>query len=91
MFKSKCIVAVVAARPLDGLKKNPAEIDIFYTRAEDAEFDPQLEFVMIEARSGYYEASRHTLTALQKMAREGYVDSFIFTTSCALRVYLMIF
>ncbi|EER41292.1 DEAD box helicase [Histoplasma capsulatum H143] len=72
MFKSKCIVAVVAARPLDGLKKNPAEIDIFYTRAEDAEFDPQLEFVMIEARSGYYEASRHTLTALQKMAREGF-------------------
>ncbi|OJD19342.1 hypothetical protein AJ78_00704 [Emergomyces pasteurianus Ep9510] len=72
MFKSKCIVAVVAARPLDELKQTPSEIDIFYARAEDAEFDPQQEFVMVEARSGYYEASRHTLAALQKMAREGF-------------------
>ncbi|KLJ09887.1 hypothetical protein EMPG_14680 [Blastomyces silverae] len=72
MFKSKCIVAVVAARPLEELKKTPSEIDIFYARAGDAEFDPQMEFVMVEARSGYYEASRHTLTALQKMAREGF-------------------
>ncbi|PGH16195.1 hypothetical protein AJ79_01962 [Helicocarpus griseus UAMH5409] len=72
MFKSKCSVAVVAARPLEGLKNVPSEIDIFFARAEDAEFDPQQEFVMVEARNGYYEASRHTLTALQKMGREGF-------------------
>ncbi|EEH33080.2 helicase required for RNAi-mediated heterochromatin assembly 1 [Paracoccidioides lutzii Pb01] len=71
MFKSKCIVAVVAARPLEELKKNPSEIDIFYAQADEAEFDPQKEFVMVEARSGYYEAARHTLAALQKMARDG--------------------
>ncbi|EEH42576.2 uncharacterized protein PADG_07396 [Paracoccidioides brasiliensis Pb18] len=34
--------------------------------------DPQKEFVMVEAKSGYYEAARHTLAALQKMARDGF-------------------
>lgn len=69
-FQSKCAVAVVAARPLEGVKQQPPEIDLLFSRAEDADFDPQQEWIMVEAKTGYYEAHRHTMTALQKMARE---------------------
>lgn len=69
-FRSKCIVAVVAARPLDGVKQQPPQVDLFFARAEDADFDTQSEWVMVEARTGYYEASRHTMAALQRMTRE---------------------
>ncbi|KAL1853711.1 hypothetical protein Plec18170_005102 [Paecilomyces lecythidis] len=71
-FQSKCAVAVVAARPLEGVKKQPPEIDLLFARAEDADFDPQQEWIMVEAKTGYYEAHRHTMTALQKMARESF-------------------
>ncbi|RMZ33255.1 hypothetical protein D0859_02627 [Hortaea werneckii] len=70
MFKSKAIVATVAARPLDGLNLNPPEIDLFIPRAEEMELDPAMEFVMVEERTGFYEADRHTLLALQKMKGE---------------------
>ncbi|KAI7471869.1 P-loop containing nucleoside triphosphate hydrolase protein [Hortaea werneckii] len=70
MFKSKAIVATVAARPLDGLNLNPSEIDLFIPRAEEMELDPAMEFVMVEERTGFYEADRHTLLALQKMTGE---------------------
>lgn len=30
----------------------------------------QKEYVMLEARDGYFEASRHMLTAMQKLATE---------------------
>lgn len=49
---------------------NPPQIDIFWATPEDAEFDPTEEYVMIEARSGYFEASRHMLVALQKLMSE---------------------
>lgn len=70
MFQSKAIVATVAARPLTGLQQNPPEIDLFFARDEDLEIDPMKEFVMIEERSGFYEADRHTLVALQHMMKE---------------------
>lgn len=69
-FRSKCIVAVVAVRPIEGVKKHPPEVDLYFARPEDAEFDPHVEWIMVEARSGYYEASRHTMSALQKMTKE---------------------
>lgn len=69
-FRTRCIVAVVAARPLEGLKSQPCEIDLFFANADDAEFDCQQEWLMVESRNGYYEALRHTLTALQKMSSE---------------------
>ncbi|KAJ9219090.1 hypothetical protein DTO169C6_8600 [Paecilomyces variotii] len=71
-FQSKCVVAVVAARPLEGVKQQPPEIDLLFARAEDADFDPQQEWIMVEAKTGYYEAHRHTMTALQKMATESF-------------------
>ena len=70
MFKSVCRVATVAARPLTSIQLNPPEIDLFWARPEDIEMDPQEEWVMVESRIGYFEAYRHTLRSLQKMAFE---------------------
>lgn len=70
MFKSKTIVATVAARQLATLNADPPEIDLFIARAEELEIDPAMKFVMIEERSAYFEAHKHTLLALQKMALE---------------------
>jgi helicase required for RNAi-mediated heterochromatin assembly 1 len=76
-FRTKAIVATVAARPLDGLRQNPPEIDLFFARAEELEIDPAQEFWMVEHRGSMYEADRHTLLALQRMMREPYVDESI--------------
>ena len=70
MFSSKCVVAVVAARPLESVSKNPPEVDLFFDHREDVDFDPLKEWIMVESRLGYYEAHRHTMTALQKLSRE---------------------
>ncbi|KAK4988270.1 hypothetical protein LTR28_001751, partial [Elasticomyces elasticus] len=70
MFQTKAVVAVVAARPLAAVQQNPPEIDLFFARPEELELDPSQEWVMLEERTGYYEAERHTLLALQKMMKE---------------------
>lgn len=70
MYQKKAIVATVAARPLSALQQNPPEVDLFIAQADDIEIDPAREFVMIEERSGFYEADRHTLLALQHMMQE---------------------
>lgn len=69
-FSTKCIVGVIAARPLINLAKTPPEVDVYFAHSEDIDFDPQQEWIMVEARSGYYECHRHTMTALQKLSRE---------------------
>lgn len=69
-FRGKCIIAIVAARPVDNVKLTPSLIDVYFARPEEIELDPQQEFVMIEARTGYYEGTRHTLRALQKLHQE---------------------
>jgi helicase required for RNAi-mediated heterochromatin assembly 1 len=69
-FRTKCIIAIVAARPKAGVECNPPEIDIYFSRAEDAEIDPQVEWLMIEAKKGFYESMRYTMQALQKMSGE---------------------
>ena len=70
MFKTICKVAVVAARPLSGVQSNPPEIDIYFARSDEMEIDPQREWFMVESSTGYFEAYRHTLKSLQKMASE---------------------
>lgn len=72
MFKTVCKVGIVAARPLMGLNFNPPEIDIFFGGPDEMEFDPQQEWVMVESSRGYFEAYRHTLVSLQKLAMEPY-------------------
>ncbi|KAL3473877.1 P-loop containing nucleoside triphosphate hydrolase protein [Aspergillus californicus] len=71
-FQTICAIAIIAARPLEGVKKHPPEVDIFFANPADADFDPQLEWLMVEAKDGYYEAARHTMTALQKISRESF-------------------
>lgn len=63
-------MAVVAARSLVEVTQNPPEIDLFWASPDDAEIDPNEEFVMLEAKSGYIEASRHMLVAMQKLVHE---------------------
>ena len=70
MFQHLCKVAIVAARPLENLRQRSPAIDLFFGSAEEIEIDPQQEWVMVEARHGFFEAHRHTLRALQKMSHE---------------------
>jgi helicase required for RNAi-mediated heterochromatin assembly 1 len=70
-FKSQCILATVAARPLSGLEAaNPPEIDLFFARPQDFQLDTMRKWIMVECRSSFFEASRHTLSALQHMMHE---------------------
>lgn len=70
MFQTICKVGIVAARPLVGVQNNPPEVDIFFGSPDELEIDPQQEWVMVESSVGYFEAYRHTLTSLQKLATE---------------------
>ena len=69
-FKTICHVAVIAARPLEGLNHNPPEIDIFFAAPDEIQIDPQEEWLMAESRNGFYEGHRHTLQSLQMLAKE---------------------
>ncbi|KAJ5853563.1 hypothetical protein N7534_006106 [Penicillium rubens] len=71
-FLSKCVVAVVACRLMEAVEKDPPEVDLFLASPSDIEVDPQQEWIMVEARAGYFEANRHTLTALQKLSKESF-------------------
>jgi helicase required for RNAi-mediated heterochromatin assembly 1 len=73
MFQTICRVCVVAARPLVNLSMSPPSIDILFSSPDDLEVDPQMEWVMVEARGGYLEAYRHTLEAIKRMAFEKFV------------------
>ena len=53
-----------------GLECDPPEIDIYFSRPEDIEIDPQVEWLMIEAKKGFYESLRHTMRAVQKLSDE---------------------
>ncbi|KAK3396039.1 P-loop containing nucleoside triphosphate hydrolase protein [Sordaria brevicollis] len=78
-FKTICKVAVVAQRPyLLGLDQSPPLVDIMWGNPADAVFDCDLELVMIEARHGYFEASRHSLVGLQLAAQtDTPIDKYI--------------
>jgi helicase required for RNAi-mediated heterochromatin assembly 1 len=69
-FRHTCVLAVVAARPLSALDQNPPEIDLFFARPKDQEIDPMKKWIMVECRTSFFEASRHTLLALQHLMRE---------------------
>ncbi|KAL1606332.1 hypothetical protein SLS60_003734 [Paraconiothyrium brasiliense] len=68
---SKCLLGIVGARPLSALEtNNPPEIDLFFAHPEEYDWDPARKWIMVESRSSFFEASRHTLLALQHMMRE---------------------
>lgn len=60
----------MAARSVFALDSTPPEIDLFFARPEDQEIDPMKRWIMVECRSSFFEASKHTLTALQHLMRE---------------------
>lgn len=68
-FEKTCILATVAARPVSALQQNPPEIDLFFPHYHQP-IDPMQKWIMVECRSSFFEASRHTLMALQHMMRE---------------------
>lgn len=70
-----CKIAVIAARPLVGVQANPPEVDILFAKPAEVEVDPLGEWLMVEARTGYYEAVRHTLTGLQRLLHEKYAPA----------------
>jgi helicase required for RNAi-mediated heterochromatin assembly 1 len=88
MFKTECKIATVVGRGLLLLHQNPPAIELFWGNDEDVVIDPVQseyhssfglrqsnslpEYVMIEAREGYFEASRHVLVAMQKLMTEKY-------------------
>jgi helicase required for RNAi-mediated heterochromatin assembly 1 len=68
-FTTICITATVARRPYrDGLDQNPPQVDIIWGIPSEYVISPDEELIMIEARSGYFEAVRHTLVGLQMAA-----------------------
>ncbi|KAI0545589.1 P-loop containing nucleoside triphosphate hydrolase protein [Xylaria curta] len=68
-FRTVCMPAVIADHPIrDGLDKNPPTIQIFWGNTDDAVLDPTTELVMLEGRSGYFEAVRHCMVGLQHVA-----------------------
>ncbi|MCJ1309916.1 hypothetical protein MMC25_003577 [Agyrium rufum] len=69
MFKTRCVIAVVASRPLDGLKQNPPSIHLYFRNATELEIDPAQEWFMVESKAAYFEAYRYTLSGLQHMVR----------------------
>jgi helicase required for RNAi-mediated heterochromatin assembly 1 len=79
-FATKCVVATVASRALENVEKYPPEIDIYFACPEDINIDFLQEWIMVEAKDGYFGASRHTLTALQKMVKERLAYFALFLT-----------
>lgn len=78
-FQTDCRVAHIAQRPIeDGLDQNPPVVDIIWADPSQALIDPEIELVMVESRSGYYEAARHALRGLQHAAQEwSPVDKYV--------------
>lgn len=70
IFHHRCLVGIVAARPLIDVEAPTPSIDVYFTDAAAMDIDPQLEYMMVEASNGYFEAVRHTLLALQHMRHE---------------------
>ncbi|KAJ5360713.1 hypothetical protein N7517_009904 [Penicillium concentricum] len=69
-FLSKCVVAVVACRLQEGVEKDPPRLISSWPRRTISRSTHK--WIMVEARAGYFEANRHTLTALQKLSKESF-------------------
>lgn len=68
-FRTICMPAVIADHPIRDLEQIPPTIQIFWGDTDDAIIDPTAELVMLESRSGYFEAVRHCMVGLQHVAR----------------------
>ncbi|KAI9711490.1 MAG: hypothetical protein M1820_002053 [Bogoriella megaspora] len=71
-FSTKCILATVAARPLESLQMRPPQIDLYFANPQDINIDTLQHYTMVEGRGGFFEAHRWTMTALQHMSQESF-------------------
>ncbi|OHE93393.1 helicase required for RNAi-mediated heterochromatin assembly 1 [Colletotrichum orchidophilum] len=73
-FRTECIVAVVTGRydELIGNSMAPPPLDLEFPdpRITASVMEPDQEYVMVEARSNYFEAVRHVLEGLKKTAED---------------------
>ncbi|KAF5877161.1 putative dead box helicase protein [Botrytis fragariae] len=79
-FRSICKVGTVAARPIEGgLDCDPPQVDLFFGDDEDIILNPTESYIMIQSRVGFFEAYRHVLVALQKLATEDspYIQKYL--------------
>ncbi|PTB70222.1 hypothetical protein BBK36DRAFT_1173567 [Trichoderma citrinoviride] len=77
-FRSKCIVATIATRSFNGRAVpvvedgdnpwHPPRVELFFANTSETLIDPIEEFVMLEAKVGYFENVRHTMLGLQHAA-----------------------
>ncbi|OTA58964.1 hypothetical protein K449DRAFT_467149 [Hypoxylon sp. EC38] len=68
-FKTICMPAIISEHRIrDGLDQNPPTIHFQWANLDDAIMDPNQELIMIETRSGYFEAVRHSMVGLQHVA-----------------------
>ncbi|KAH6607049.1 hypothetical protein Trco_003362 [Trichoderma cornu-damae] len=77
-FGQRCIVATVASRSFNGKAspdvksgynpKMPPQIELFWADPGDALINPMGEYIMLEAKSGYFENARYTMQGLQHAA-----------------------
>ncbi|KAI0839357.1 hypothetical protein F5Y06DRAFT_303102 [Hypoxylon sp. FL0890] len=68
-FKTICMPAIISEHRIrDGLDQNSPTIHFQWANLDDAIVDPNQELIMIEARSGYFEAVRHSMVGLQHVA-----------------------
>lgn len=82
-FRRECLVATVADRRLvGGLLPNiasgeddntPPRIDLLWANPKEAIINPTTSMVMLEAKIGFFESLRYSMTGLQHAARYEYV------------------
>ena len=90
-FNTICKIATVAQRPYkDGLDQIPPLVDLIWANPEEAVFDSSQELIMLQARSGYYEAARHALVGLQHAAVTELVKSFLCVVDSLSNLFLQI-
>ncbi|KAI1114150.1 P-loop containing nucleoside triphosphate hydrolase protein [Nemania sp. NC0429] len=68
-FRTICIPAVIADHPIRDLQQVPPTIPIFWRDTDHAIIDPTTQLVMLESKSGYFEAVRHCMVGLQHVVR----------------------
>ncbi|KAL7816009.1 P-loop containing nucleoside triphosphate hydrolase protein [Trichoderma aethiopicum] len=77
-FRTKCIVATIATRSFNGRAVPDVEdgdspfelprVELFFANINETLIDPIEDFVMLEAKTGYFENVRHTMLGLQHAA-----------------------
>ena len=60
----------MAVRLLAALEQNPLEVNLFFTRPKEININLSVLWTIVKERTGFYEASRYTILALQKLIRE---------------------